>query len=233
MSARIAAVNQRLGEACRRSGRSRDEVRVIAVTKYVSNETASEAFEAGLRHLGENRWPDAKTKLETVGARSEASPLWHFIGSLQSRKVKDVVGRFAYVHSLDRLSLARAIDAQAQQLGITVPCMIQVNVSGEASKHGLAPEELHAFARAVAGLEGIEVAGLMTMAPHADEAEAARPVFRGLRELRDELNALALLRRPALELSMGMSGDFEVAVEEGATWVRLGSILVGREEENA
>jgi len=227
--ARLDEVDRRIREACARSGRRREDVGIVAVTKYVSERTAREALQAGLIHLGENRWQDAAPKWRALQDETP-QPVWHFIGSLQTNKVKDVVGRFAYIHSLDRPSLAEAINKRAEQLGIRVPCFIQVNVSGEATKHGLAPEELIGFARTVADMRGIAVAGLMTMAPFVEDPEDARPVFRKLREMRDELNRAAVLPEEAPGLSMGMSNDFEVAVEEGATWLRLGTILVGKEE---
>lgn len=220
---RISSVEQRLADACARSGRKREDVTVIAVTKYGSAAAAEEIVQAGFRHIGENRWPDAREKWELLQGRAT----FHYIGTLQTNKVKDVVGRFDYIHSLDRLSLAEAIDKKAQSLGIRVPCFVQVNVSGEASKHGLAPEQLVDFARDLHRFAGIHPVGLMTMAPLDTDAESARPVFRALRELRDELNRLAVTPSPLTELSMGMSNDFEVAVEEGATWVRLGTVLVG------
>lgn len=227
--ARLDEVDRRIREACARSGRRREDVEIVAVTKYVSIETAREALRSGLVHLGENRWQEAAPKLRAL-QEEDPRPTWHFIGTLQTNKVKDVVGRFAYIHSLDRPSLAEAINRRAEQLGIRVPCFIQVNVSGEATKHGLAPEELIGFARTLADMRGIAVAGLMTMAPYVEDPEEARPVFRRLRELRDELNRAAVLPEEAPGLSMGMSNDFEVAVEEGATWLRLGTILVGKEE---
>lgn len=232
---RRSEVDRRIREACARCGRSPEEIGIIAVTKYVSAAAALEALRCGLPNLGENRWQDAEAKWRAITEQTAAwpepeRPIWHFIGSLQTNKVKEVVGRFAYIHSLDRLSLAQAIDRKAGQLGIKVPCFIQVNVSGEHSKHGLAPEELIDFARTVAPLPNVEIAGLMTMAPYESEPEETRPVFRGLRLLRDELNQRAVLPSEAKGLSMGMSNDFEIAVEEGATWLRLGTILVGKEE---
>ncbi|MFB9325410.1 YggS family pyridoxal phosphate-dependent enzyme [Paenibacillus aurantiacus] len=237
MAERIESVELRIAEACRRSGRNREEIQVIAVTKYVGVETTREALQQGLRHLGENRWQDASEKWHAISGAEERSAeydvagkqaIWHFIGSLQTNKVKDVIGKFTYIHSLDRASLAEAIDKRAQQLGIIVPCFIQVNVSGEESKHGLVPEALPNFARQLADYHHIQPVGLMTMAPLDAEAEQARPHFRALRELRDSLNGQALLREPIHGLSMGMSGDFEVAVEEGANWLRLGTVLVGK-----
>lgn len=221
---RLNGIRSRIEAACLRSGRSPEEVTIIAVTKYTTLKTAEEALAAGLRHIGENRWQDVKPKWEAIGDRA----VWHFIGSLQTNKVKDVIGKFAYIHSLDRLALAEELERKAAARGETVNCFIQVNVSGEESKHGMPPEELDAFAARLRDMPHIRAVGLMTMAPYDTEGEAARPVFRRLRELRDELNGKKLLPYPVKELSMGMSGDFEVAVEEGATYIRLGTVLVGR-----
>lgn len=221
---RIENVEQRVLEACLRSGRQREEVQIIAVTKYVSLEATGEAIRSGLTQVGENRWQDAQTKWEAYATEAD----WHFIGHLQTNKVKEVIGRFQYIHSLDRLSLAEELHKKAFALGIQVKCFIQLNVSGEESKYGLPPNELFAFAEQLLALPNIEVMGLMTMAPHEGEKEATRPVFRELRRLRDELNAKKLFSYPIPHLSMGMSNDFEVAIEEGATWVRLGSVLVGK-----
>ncbi|WP_276355911.1 YggS family pyridoxal phosphate-dependent enzyme [Cohnella caldifontis] len=225
LDSRLRDVERRLAEACARSGRKREDVTVIAVTKYVSAQTAAEAVGAGVRQIGENRWPDAKDKWELLKGQA----VFHYIGSLQTNKAKDVVGRFDYIHSLDRLPLAEAIQKKASALGIEVPCLIQVNVSGEESKHGLPPEQVPEFLGGLRAFPAVKPIGLMTMAPHEEDPERTRPVFRGLRELRDELNRIGLTDVPLRELSMGMSNDFEVAVEEGATWVRLGTVLVGKE----
>jgi PLP dependent protein len=235
---RIEAVEQRLAEACARSGRNRSDVELIAVTKYVGAEQTQNVLRQGLTHLGENRWQDAADKWNAItgsgwdGSREHApagQAVWHFIGSLQTNKVKDVIGKFTYIHSLDRLSLAQAVERRAEQLGLVVPCFLQVNVSGEESKHGLAPDELLPFAKELSAFRRIRPVGLMTMAPIDAEGERSRPFFRGLRELRDELNAKAVLAEQVDGLSMGMSGDFETAVEEGATWLRLGTVLVGKD----
>ncbi|MCR2803687.1 YggS family pyridoxal phosphate-dependent enzyme [Paenibacillus soyae] len=231
----IRLVEIKIAAACERSGRRREEVNVIAVTKYVSLERTKEAFGSGLAHLGENRWQDAQEKwfaLNGEGQPDEAGkPVWHFIGSLQTNKAKDVIGRFTYIHSLDRLSLAEAIHKRAAQLGIVVPCFIQVNVSGEESKHGMSPENVMPFLEQINGLTSIKPIGLMTMAPYEAEPEDTRTVFRALRELRDCLRSESPQGSQIEHLSMGMSNDFEVAIEEGATWIRLGTILVGKEEE--
>jgi pyridoxal phosphate enzyme (YggS family) len=232
---RIELVEEKILKACERAGRSREDVQVIAVTKYVSLDTTKAALEQGLLHLGENRWQDAQAKWEAISGSvdlvTEDQPIWHFIGSLQTNKVKDVIGKFTYIHSLDRLSLAEAINKRASQLGIIVPCFIQVNVSGEDSKQGIEPEELIPFVEQLSELQSIKPIGLMTMAPYEAEPEQTRTVFRALRELRDELGRRSKHPHTITQLSMGMSNDFEVAIEEGATWIRLGTILVGKEEE--
>ncbi|WP_106768296.1 YggS family pyridoxal phosphate-dependent enzyme [Paenibacillus faecalis] len=223
---RINEVDQRVSEACRRSGRNRNEVNVIAVTKYVSVDQTAAVLDQGILHIGENRWQTAKEKWQALGERGT----WHFIGHLQSNKVKDVVGRFQYIHSLDRLSLAKELEKKAEALNLQVQAFMQINISGESTKYGLQPEQAASFLQEMNRFKHINVVGLMTMAPFETSAEDTRPVFRGLRQLRDELNKQAITPEPLTELSMGMSNDFEVAIEEGATWVRLGSILVGKEE---
>ncbi|WP_046214760.1 YggS family pyridoxal phosphate-dependent enzyme [Paenibacillus wulumuqiensis] len=224
---RIAHVQERIAAVCERSSRSVDEVQVVAVTKYVSLEKTARVLDAGLVHLGENRWQNAREKWEALHDRG----VWHFIGHLQTNKVKDVIGKFQYIHSLDRLSLAKELEKKAAELDIRVNVFVQINISGEESKYGLAPEDAPALLQAVQQMPHLNVVGLMTMAPEVDDPEQTRPVFRGLRELRDRLNELKLTEQPMQHLSMGMSGDFEIAVEEGATFVRLGSILVGKEED--
>jgi len=221
---RLAEIEHRIHEACRRSGRSDEAVEIIAVTKYTTLETTERVLRLGVAHIGESRAQDAQVKWEAL----HPGGTWHFIGHLQTNKVKDIVGKFDYIHSLDRMSLAQEIEKKAARLGIASKCFLQVNVSGEGSKQGVAPEELFAFAREVAQMQHIRVVGLMTMAPLEADAETTRPVFRGLRQLRDELNDRRIFPYPVPHLSMGMSNDYEVAIEEGATWVRLGSVLVGR-----
>jgi hypothetical protein len=222
---RIADVRSRIAAAAARAGRNPSDVNVVAVTKYVSLDTTRQALDLGLQHIGENRWQDVQPKWEALHERGT----WHFIGHLQTNKVKDVAGKFAYIHSLDRLSLAAELEKKCAALGIVQNCFLQVNVSGEESKYGLQPAELDGLAERVRAMPHLRVVGLMTMAPLELEAEKTRPVFRGLRELRDELNRRGTLGYEAPHLSMGMSGDFETAIEEGATWVRLGTVLVGKE----
>lgn len=215
-------INERINEACNRSGRASDEVTVIAVTKYVSPERAQEAVDAGITCLGENRDLELLRKQELM----KGNPEWHFIGSLQSRKAKSVVNSVSYIHSLDRLSLAKEIEKRAEG---TVRCFVQVNTSLEPSKHGMKKEEVIPFIQELSGFEHILVAGLMTMAPLTDDQDQIRSCFRSLRELRDQVQKLNQPNAPCTELSMGMSNDFEIAIEEGATYIRIGSSLVGNE----
>ena len=220
-------VKQRIEQACQRSGRDPKEVNVLAVTKYLDIEETKSILDMGLEHVGENRVQNALPKWKELSGQGT----WHFIGHLQRRKVKDVVGRFAYIHSLDRFSLAEEINKRVLQGGYQPQCcFLQVNVSGEESKYGISPQELEEFAREVANLSTIDIVGLMTMAPIADNPEEVRPVFRELRQLQGKLQRLNQPRLQVPHLSMGMSQDFDIAVEEGATWVRLGSVLIGGEK---
>ncbi|MEK3683419.1 YggS family pyridoxal phosphate-dependent enzyme [Paenibacillus sp. FSL R10-2736] len=220
---RIAITLERVAQACAVNGRDVSDVKVIAVTKYVPLDTVAAVLEAGLTEIAESRWQDAEPKWNALGHKG----IWHFIGHLQTNKVKDVIGKFEYIHSLDRLSLARELHKKADAAGLDVKVFLQVNISGEDTKFGLPPEAVEDFLKDIASLSRVKVIGLMTMAPHEEDPELTRPVFRGLRELRDSLNQLALTPEPIQELSMGMSNDFEVAIQEGATRVRLGTVLVG------
>ena len=193
---------------------------VIAVTKYVTIDRAKEAYEAGLRHFGENR-------LEGFLEKKEALPddvTMHFIGSLQSRKVKEVINDIDYLHALDRLSLAKEINKRANH---PISCFVQVNVSGEESKHGIALDEVNDFIEQIKQYENIKIVGLMTMAPYTDDTNYIRQVFKQLREKRDEIKNLTLEYAPCEYLSMGMSNDYQIAVEEGASFIRIGTKLVG------
>ncbi|TDL35111.1 YggS family pyridoxal phosphate-dependent enzyme [Jeotgalibacillus sp. S-D1] len=210
----------RIKQAAARSGRTPDEINVVAVTKYVSNERAQEAVEAGFNHLGENRFEGLTEKQASLSG----SVKWHFIGSLQSRKVKDVINRIDYLHSLDRLSLAKEINKRAHK---TVECFVQVNVSGEVQKHGLAPQNVLNFIEQLSIYDKIKVVGLMTMAPDTEDEQVLRKCFKDLSRLKDEIHRHRYQNAPCTELSMGMSNDYEIAIEEGATFVRIGSALVG------
>ncbi|WP_332647996.1 YggS family pyridoxal phosphate-dependent enzyme [Lysinibacillus sp. 54212] len=196
-------------------------VNIIAVTKEVSVDRTKEALQSGLIHLGENRPEGLQLKLESI---DEQQAQWHYIGSLQTRKVKQVINHIHYLHSLDRLSLAQEIEKRAKHV---VKCFVQANVSGEQSKHGLAKEEVISFIKQLKDYKKIEVVGLMTMAPNTDDENVIRRVFRDLKNLQQEVVSLQLQYAPCTELSMGMSNDYEIAVEEGATFVRIGTALVG------
>ncbi|WDM02786.1 YggS family pyridoxal phosphate-dependent enzyme [Alicyclobacillus cycloheptanicus] len=225
MTEQVRQVRAAVDDACRRSGRSVSDVRIIAVTKSADESVLAPLADNGITDFAENRWPDARAKLEYTSQAFAAPPTWHFIGRLQLNKVKYVVPRFDWIHSIDSLELARAVSKRAVDLGRTLHCLIQVNVSGESTKAGVAPHALQSVLKDVAVLPGMVVSGLMTMAPQVDDPEQTRPVFRALRTLLVEARntlSLASLR----ELSMGMSNDFPVAVEEGATMIRVGRRLV-------
>jgi PLP dependent protein len=219
-------IRETIATACARAGRDLNDVRVVAVTKYVDLDTTRAVLEAGIEDIGESRVQEAVPKFEALNGRG----IWHFIGHLQRNKVKDVINRFTYIHSLDRYSLAKEIQSRAEKADKRVKCFIQVNVSGEETKHGIAPEELMDFAREVAETcPRIQVVGLMTMAPKTEQPEEVRPFFRRLKQLQIDLQKLGDPRLQVPHLSMGMSQDYPIAVEEGATFLRLGSVLVGRQ----
>lgn len=210
----------KIESAAHRSNRNPEDVNIIAVTKYVSVDRAKEAVDAGLSHLGENRQEGLIEKVDAF----EEQPVWHFIGTLQSRKVKEIIDHVDYIHSLDRRSLAKEINKRASR---KMKCFVQVNVSGEESKHGLTPDNVMPFVESLENYPNIEVVGLMTMAPHIKDAEEIRTVFQRLKELQLLIQKRSFSHAPCKELSMGMSNDYEIAVEEGATFVRIGSSLVG------
>ncbi|NIK10709.1 YggS family pyridoxal phosphate-dependent enzyme [Alkalibacillus almallahensis] len=215
-------IKQDIVDTCQRVDRDPDEVTTIAVTKYVSIERANEAINAGITELGENRSEEFLNKYDAIGQAAN----WHFIGTLQSRKVKDVIGNVTTIHSLDRISLAKEINKRANQ---TIPCFVQINTSGEDSKHGLDPSEVITFIEELSQYSNIKVIGLMTMAPLVEDETMIRQSFRSLKELRDDIQQLNLSFAPCQHLSMGMSHDFKIAIEEGATHIRIGSRLVGQE----
>lgn len=216
----LEIIRQRIEEAKERAERKNDQIQIIAVTKQVSIERAKEVLDAGIIHLGENRPEGLLAKKEAI--RDKA--IWHYIGSLQSRKVKKVINEIDYLHSLDRMSLAEEIEKRAIK---PVKCFVQANISGEETKHGLSKEEVVPFIQSLQQFSKIQVVGLMTMAPFTDDKELIRKVFRELKELQQEVVKLNLPYAPCRELSMGMSNDYEIAVEEGATFVRIGTALVG------
>lgn len=224
VAAKLETIKKQISDSCIKAKRNPDEIKIIAVTKYVSLERTEEAFNAGIVNLGENRDEGLIKKWEVLGDK----PVWHFIGSMQTRKVKTVIEKVDYIHSLDRISLAEEIDKRATGI---IKCLVQVNVSGENSKHGLSPDEVIDFIYKLAPYKNILVVGLMTMAPLTDDFEVLRKCFRDLKEMRSLVQKKELPFAPCLELSMGMSNDFSIAIEEGATMVRIGTALVGNDVE--
>ncbi len=216
----LTAVRRRVEAAARRAGRDPAAVRLVAVTKTVLLPRLEEAVAAGQHLFGENYLQEARPKIAALGPEVH----WHFIGNLQSKKAAGAVALFDLIHSVDRLKLAAALEQAAARQGKVQPVLLQVNLAGEESKSGAAPEEVPGLLAELARLPHLEVRGLMTMPPWLP-AEEVRPYFRTLRELRDRLQAHTGLPLP--ELSMGMTADFEVAVQEGATLIRVGTAIFG------
>ena len=223
----LADVKQRMAQAARKSGRDPDEVRLVAVTKTVPVEKIIEAGKVGGCVFGENKVQDARDKISAVETDLYR---WHFIGHLQRNKVKYIPGLFELIHSVDHSDLAGEIHRHSMKRGVVTPVLIQVNVSGEASKSGVAPGDLEELLEAVAPLKGIAVRGLMTIPPFDPDPEQSRKHFAALRQLRDRMLKLNIENISLRELSMGMSNDFEVAIEEGATWVRVGTAIFGERD---
>ena len=215
----LARVRERIAAACRRAGRSADEVTLVGVSKGVPAPRVAEAHAAGLQDLGENRVQEAAEKIEALAAQG-VRPRWHLVGHLQTNKTKTIAGLFVILHSVDSVRLAQALSRRARE---PLPILLEVNVAQEASKFGFTPREIASALRSITDLPNLEVRGLMTVAPQTDQPESVRPIFQRLRELRDELG----LR----DLSMGMTNDFEVAIEEGATMVRVGRAIFGERSE--
>jgi pyridoxal phosphate enzyme (YggS family) len=236
LAARLAEVNARIARSAARAGRSKESVTLVGVSKRQRAEAVAELAAAGLAHCGENFVQEARDKIPRVAdqlaAAGKPAPRWHLIGRLQSNKAKLAAALFDVIEVVDRAELARALDAHAAVAGRTLEVLLQVNVSGEAQKAGVAPDELAALTAEVAVLPHLRLAGLMAIPEATEDPEASRPAFARLRELRDALCA----SRPGLTLpalSMGMSADFEVAIEEGATIVRVGTALFGARGEKA
>ncbi|RIW36334.1 YggS family pyridoxal phosphate-dependent enzyme [Bacillus salacetis] len=219
---KLEIINEKIKAACEASGRNPEDITIVAVTKYVSAERAQEAIEAGITHLGENRDEGLNSKWEQL----KDKPVWHFIGTLQSRKVKNIIDKVSYIHSLDRKSLAKEIDKRASR---PVSCFVQVNISGEESKHGLPPDDVISFIEGLSQYENVKVAGLMTMLPNIDDETKLRGYFRQMKSLQAEVAAMGIEHAPCTELSMGMSNDYMIAIEEGATFIRVGTALVGED----
>lgn len=209
----LECVRRRIDRAAARAGRNPASVRLVAVTKAVGEEEVAVLKSLGVREFGENRVREAAGKI----ANFQTDCTWHMIGTIQSRKVRDVVRLFHWVDSVDRVELAEELDRRCAVAGRTMPILLEVNTTGEQTKHGFAPEQVPGVLAEVLQLESLQIMGLMTMAPLVADPEEARPAFALLRKLAEESRLK--------ELSMGMSNDFEVAVEEGATQVRIGTAL--------
>ena len=219
----LKAVMDRIAAAAKRAGRDPSSVRLVTVTKTVAPERIREAVAAGAAILGENRVQEAKEKIEALGSIAS----WHLIGRLQTNKAKYAVRLFDLIHSVDTIGLARELDKQAAKTGKVQDVLIEVSIAGEASKAGMAVREAPALVRGVASLRHVRVRGLMTMPPYSEDPDDSRPFFRVLRELAEAIAKENIPGVSMQELSMGMSGDFEVAVEEGATLVRVGTAIFG------
>ncbi|MFS0782386.1 YggS family pyridoxal phosphate-dependent enzyme [Bacillus sp. 1P06AnD] len=224
VSDNLSKVERQIELACKKSGRNREEINLIAVTKYVSNERTQEAVAAGINNLGENRPEGLLEKQRHIDGQVN----WHYIGSLQTRKVKEIIEHVDYIHSLDRLSLAKEIQKRSKS---AIRCFVQVNASGEESKHGLKPEEAVPFIKALQNGDygHIRVVGLMTMAPLTDNEDQLRSCFKKMKRLQQEIVEMNIEQAPCTELSMGMSNDYGIAIEEGSTFIRIGTALVGED----
>jgi pyridoxal phosphate enzyme (YggS family) len=218
----VARIRERIARAAERAGCRVDDITLVAVSKTFSAEAVRAAHDAGLRHFGENRVQELEVKRGKLAALDAT---WHFIGHLQSNKARRAVELFDRIDALDSLPLAQKLDSLAREQGKRLPVLIEIHLGGESSKSGVEPVALPALAEATATLRNLEFRGLMAVPPYADEPERVRPYFRQLREMRDALSES--LRGQFPTLSMGMSHDFETAIEEGATEIRIGSAIFG------
>ena len=219
----IESIEERICSACERAGRDRSEVNLICVTKTKPEDMLLEAYEAGQRDVGEN-------KVQEICRKKPGLPgdiRWHMIGHLQRNKVKQLIGKTVMIHSVDSLRLAETISAEAVKAGIVMPVLIEVNMADEESKYGVSPRDACELVRDASALEGIRIKGLMTIAPYTEDPDSNRPYFAGLRELAVDIGQKCIDNVSMGVLSMGMTGDFEVAIEEGATHIRVGTGIFG------
>ncbi|WP_300278925.1 YggS family pyridoxal phosphate-dependent enzyme [Peptacetobacter sp.] len=225
----IENIRKRIADAAQRVGRDTDDIKLISVTKTVDIDKVEEAIEAGSLDAGENKPQELARKYDVLGNKIR----WHQIGSLQTNKVKYIIDKVCMIHSLDREGLAEEIDKRASKINRVIDCLVQVNISGEESKHGMTREEVEPFIRLVSEkYHNIKIKGLMTMAPFDAERDEIRKVFRNLKELSEEINNMNIENVDMTELSMGMTNDFEIAIEEGATMVRVGTAIFGKRNYN-
>lgn len=214
-------VTQRIADSCKKTGKSPHDITLICVTKEAGVAEIEEALRLGIRDLGENRVQDAAVKHKAIADRA----IWHLIGHLQTNKVKDAVRIFSLMHSIDSARLAAGIDKEAAKIHKIQDILMQVNTSGEKTKFGVRPEDAMSVIKEISLYPNISIKGLMTIAPETADPETTRPCFRALRDLMDEINGSQLLSRRLDVLSMGMSNDFEVAIEEGSNMVRIGRAI--------
>jgi len=219
----VQFARNKIAEACRRSGRESEEIELVAITKTVDVEQINEAIEAGIRVVGENRVQEAWRKYQEVGEKAH----WHMVGHLQTNKVKRVLQFAEMIHSVDSVYLAREIQTQAKKLDRTIEILIQVNTSGEESKFGLEPEATIGAIEEVSTLPNLKIKGLMTIGAFLPNPEDVRPCFKLLNDLKDRVNERGITSVEMGTLSMGMTNDFEIAIEEGSTMVRVGTAIFG------
>ncbi len=218
----LSNIQKKVAAAAAKSGRQASDIKVIAVSKTVDIDTVNQAMALGVTDFGENRVQELSNKAQNI-----PNARWHMIGRLQTNKVKDVIDKVVLIHSLDRWSLAEAINSRAEHIGLVVPVLLQVNIAGEEQKAGVEPGEVRNFLESVGSLPRLKVLGFMTMAPEDPDAEKARPFFKELFLLREKLGKASFANVDLKYLSMGMSQDYEVAIEEGANLVRIGSSIFG------
>ncbi len=222
----LETIKRKIAISCREAGRETNEVALVAISKGFEAARVKEAASHGVRRFGENRAREGLRKIEML-QRVGLDLEWDYVGHLQSNKVKYVVGYYNLIHSLDSPSLVREIDKRSAKRGIVSSCLVQVNVSGEMSKHGVSEEEASDLVGYAAGFDNLDIVGLMTIAPHVQDMEKTRPIFRRLRRLRDSIAAEEVPGTTMHHLSMGMTNDYPVAVEEGATLLRIGRGVFG------
>ena len=219
----LKIINEKIRKAASRANRNSEEIKLVAVTKTATTEQIKEVISAGVKIIGENKVQEAKEKYQILSADIE----WHLVGHLQTNKVKYAIEIFDLIHSVDSIKLAKEIDRRSLQFGMITNVLVEVNVSGEETKYGIKPEEVEPFLKEISEFSRIKVRGLMTIAPIAEDQEEVRPYFRKLRELSEEIKSKNLKNVKMDYLSMGMTEDFEVAIEEGANMVRIGRGIFG------
>ena len=222
----LKQVEQRIREACARSGRRRDDVRLIVVSKTKPVSMIEEVIRLGIRDFGENKPQELRDKYDVLPKDLR----WHMIGNLQRNKIKYVVGRAVMIHSIGSEELALAVDRECEKKGMVMPCLVEVNMAHEESKGGIAPEEAPAFVRSISALKHLKIEGLMTVAPYVENPGENRGYFRALRNLAVDIGSQNIDNISMRHLSMGMTGDFEIAIEEGATMIRIGSGILGERD---